>query len=475
MRKLRYIIFPVLVLLSSCNVISTMDQENRWENPFTVTVTPADSQLTVSWTPVEGAISYQVYYNTSRNPLSATLRSDATVTNTYYVLTGLANGTVHYIWVRVTTSTGTTDFGKPYTGIPVAATSPPKTPGAPVVKPGDSLLFVSWDAVQGATYYNIYDYASGTPLATNVTGLSCNLTGLTNGQIYNIAVAAGNLIDTSAYGQVVTVIPYYAGTTTGTLPTVTTTSMLNNTTFTPFIAGTSARCGGTITLSGNPAVYDRGICWSASIPYPTLSDSFVVSTGGELIGDFTCDLTGLPANTIIYIRAYATNGAGTVYSNGYVSFNTGYTFGYNDSSLEGYVFYNDGTGGGLVAALTDQTSQEWSSGVTYLGSTQLTIGSGLTNTTNISAIYTASAATICANYNSGVNSDWFLPSLDELNLMYTNLQPASSYGFSTGYYWSSSEFDTSSAYSQDFGTGNSVGQPKTTTGYSDRAIRAFSN
>ena len=51
----------------------------------------------------------------------------------------------------------------------------------------------------------------------------------------------------------------------------------------------------------------------------------------------------------------------------------------------------------------------------------------------------ARAAQLCATLNYGGYRDWFLPSRDELNIMYINLQQNGLGGFSNGWYWSSSQ------------------------------------
>jgi hypothetical protein len=74
----------------------------------------------------------------------------------------------------------------------------------------------------------------------------------------------------------------------------------------------------------------------------------------------------------------------------------------------------------------------------------------------------------------GGQSDWFLPSKDELNQMYINLHSASTPlgGFSAGYYWSSSEFDGNLAWCQVFAFGSQFNRNKLNT-YYVRPVRAF--
>ena len=95
------------------------------------------------------------------------------------------------------------------------------------------------------------------------------------------------------------------------LPTVTTNTVSSITT-------TSATCGGNVISDGGTTVTARGVCWSTS-QNPTVSNSH--TTNGSGTGSFISSLTGLTANTTYYVRAYATNSAGTAYGNE-VSFTT---------------------------------------------------------------------------------------------------------------------------------------------------------
>ena len=82
------------------------------------------------------------------------------------------------------------------------------------------------------------------------------------------------------------------------------------------------------------------------------------------------------------------------------------------------------------------------------------------------------AADICANLNLGGNTDWFLPSLDELNLMYENLYLEGVGGFANVYYWSSSETDATHAWGRNFDYSNPGNNGKSAIIWV-RAVRAF--
>ena len=87
------------------------------------------------------------------------------------------------------------------------------------------------------------------------------------------------------------------------IPTVTTSAVTN-------ITENTATCSGEVIADGNTNVTSRGVCWSTS-PNPTVSDNHTTDGGG--MGSFTSSLTGLEVGILYYVRAYATNSAGTAY------------------------------------------------------------------------------------------------------------------------------------------------------------------
>lgn len=72
----------------------------------------------------------------------------------------------------------------------------------------------------------------------------------------------------------------------------------------------TALAGGELTSNGNSLILSRGVCY-AETPNPTIEDSTAVNPGG--LGTFECLLKDLTPNTQYFVKAYATNVAGTAY------------------------------------------------------------------------------------------------------------------------------------------------------------------
>ncbi|MEO6542359.1 MAG: fibrobacter succinogenes major paralogous domain-containing protein, partial [Ferruginibacter sp.] len=78
------------------------------------------------------------------------------------------------------------------------------------------------------------------------------------------------------------------------------------------ITSTTAVSGGNISSNGGASITARGICWNTNAG-PTIVNS--KTTDGSGSGIFASSITGLTAGTVYYVRAYATNSAGTAYGN----------------------------------------------------------------------------------------------------------------------------------------------------------------
>ena len=137
---------------------------------------------------------------------------------------------------------------------------------------------------------------------------------------------------------------------------------------------------------------------------------------------------------------------------------------------------------GLIAAVADQSSGiQWRNGNTNqtTGATGTAVGTGSANTDAIilvqGPVATSYAAGLARAYTDGTYTDWFLPSKDELNQMYINkttLEAVSGFTAFSGYYWSSTEYDTNNVWGQDFSANYQSADGKHYTG-NVRAVRAF--
>jgi hypothetical protein len=248
------------------------------------------------------------------------------------------------------------------------------------------------------------------------------------------------------------------------------------------VAPSTVTCGGSIVADGGAAITARGVVWNIN-PNPTtaLSTKTLDGTG---IGTFTSSLTGLTPATTYYARAYATNTNGTSYGN-QVSFATVSNFTIGQAYGGGIIFYIDGTGQhGLIVSPEDlSTGITWDNpgqtNTPITNASGLAIGTGQANTnTIISAQGNGSyAAILCKNFYAGGGfTDWYLPSLYELNQLYLKrslvgmVPPINQYIF----YWSSSEVSQQSAWSVNFGEpGPNQNSDFKGNSSSVRAIRKF--
>ena len=132
--------------------------------------------------------------------------------------------------------------------------------------------------------------------------------------------------------------------------------------------------------------------------------------------------------------------------------------------------WSDGTCGG--SDLTDPTAQWGCFGTLIAGADGTNIGTGEKNTTDIvtGCPTVGIAARRAKNLVLGGQSDWFLPSKNELNQMY--IRRTAIGGFSPDFYWSSSEFSDSSPWGQHFSFNEQYDQNKVIT-YYVRPVRAF--
>ena len=78
------------------------------------------------------------------------------------------------------------------------------------------------------------------------------------------------------------------------------------------VTNNTALSGGIVLNEGSSVVTTKGVCINTS-GNPTINDG--ITNDGSGIGAFVSNITGMNPNTTYYLRAYATNNAGTSYGN----------------------------------------------------------------------------------------------------------------------------------------------------------------
>ncbi len=141
----------------------------------------------------------------------------------------------------------------------------------------------------------------------------------------------------------------------------------------------------------------------------------------------------------------------------------------------GIVFYVDSTGqSGLLAAPNDLANAAWGcNGTEIIGAYGRTIGTGLTNSNNIVNQCTTGsvAAQLCRSLSLGGYNDWYLPSLDEMSILYS--QKIAVGGFLNNAYWTSTQDLPSYALAVNINSGIVMNWFNKTWGFGVRPIRYF--
>jgi hypothetical protein len=150
----------------------------------------------------------------------------------------------------------------------------------------------------------------------------------------------------------------------------------------------------------------------------------------------------------------------------------------------GLIFYDKGSRSGgwrylEAAPASTEAKLKWITTLATIGGTKAEVGTGKQNTQLIIADFSKGvpeAALHCVELEHEGFQDWFLPSKDELNLMYINLKRKNLGGFGNDWYWSSSEMEGwSRAVEQRFSDGAQIPNYASNKGniYSVRAVRQF--
>lgn len=166
-----------------------------------------------------------------------------------------------------------------------------------------------------------------------------------------------------------------------------------------FVSSSSMSCTSNASSDGGLPITSRGVCWGI-VPNPTIENSH--TNDGNGTGYYTSVMTGLDPSTTYYVRSFATNSAGTSYSEQFVL-----TADYRTYLGFPRMVYN----GSTYVIYPDLGKMLWGDG------------------------YSA-----CENLSFAGFDDWYLPDKDELYFMYLNKDAIGGFNVESGdesRYWSS--------------------------------------
>ena len=341
-------------------------------------------------------------YGTSSNP---TVESDTKVTvagsgtGAYgFNAINLAEGNIYYVRAFVTNSKGTVygeNVNVVFNAVMPAISTQNTTNiniGAGTARFNGTIITVGDPAYseRGFVYGTSSNPTVESDTKVTVTGTgtgtySANATGLEEGNIYYVRAYATNSKGTT-YGENSS-LDFNA-----VMPVVTTQAVSN-------IDATTATFNGTIESAGDPAFMEKGFVYATTVN-PTIVTGNKETVAGSGTGAFSKPVTGLTDGTMYYVKAYATNSKGTVY-------------GAEISFVPSSPYYVSLPSAGIMVQKQDISS---------------------------SSLSWNSADNLCNNSTVGEFTDWRLPTIDELNTMYSNRNIIGNFrtsGIPSSYYWSS--------------------------------------
>jgi fibronectin type 3 domain-containing protein len=174
--------------------------------PASLNATAGNSAVTLAWSPVSGAVSYNIYWAKAPGvvPGGAGVTKIAALATTSYLHAGLTNGDSYYYVVTAVSSGGESAASLQAAAVPMAP-----APGAPAhltATSGDAQVQLSWSPVLDATSYNVYWSrtagivigGTGVTKIPGITATSYTHAGLTNGDTYYYVVTATGISGDSA-------------------------------------------------------------------------------------------------------------------------------------------------------------------------------------------------------------------------------------------------------------------------------------
>lgn len=147
--------------------------------PASLVATGTGSGISLSWQAVNGSVVYKVYRGTASGPLADKTQIFTAVTTSFEDTTAVSGITYYY---QITAS-GTNGESLPSSEVSGTSAASPGPVTGLTATAGTGQVTLSWNAVSGATSYNIYYYSNGIGIchvfAPNIGAYDYSLTGWT--------------------------------------------------------------------------------------------------------------------------------------------------------------------------------------------------------------------------------------------------------------------------------------------------------
>ncbi len=264
-----------------------------------------------------------VCWSTTANPTTtATCSSNGTGTGIFSSqISGLTSGLTYHVRAYATNAVGTAygldqNFSTSSAPPTVLTTATSLLTNSSAVSGGNVTLGGGAAIIaRGVCWSTSVNPATTDSCTTDGTGtgqFNSTLTGLTSGTSYHVRAYATNSNNVTTYGSDLTFTTLAAVK----IPTVTTGILVSSRTT------TAASGSGNVISDGGGPVTVRGLCWGTSFTPALGIQGNTCQPNGSGTGKFTSIISGLNSGTLFFVRAYATNSAGTAYGSS-VGFRTG--------------------------------------------------------------------------------------------------------------------------------------------------------
>lgn len=205
MAALRYLVLMVVSLALGLLVTGCLESGGGkvvvvLDAPEQLTVDGGRARITVVWSAVNGATSYNIYYS-DQSPVNVATATKVAGVGSPQTIRNLVNGTRYYVVVTATGPSGESGPSKEISAVP-ADPAPPLAPQNVHADAGSGQITVTWDPSDGATSYNLYFGVDNTLTQANgtkVAGVTSPhvLAGLGDDTTYFVIVTAMNAVGES--------------------------------------------------------------------------------------------------------------------------------------------------------------------------------------------------------------------------------------------------------------------------------------